>query len=349
MRPHGPPRDWHQRRRHFFLFRAAGVLIFVLVFGAFGLVRAIVALAASAGIVLPPQLVVIALLAVVFGVVSLFFRGMRRVGMPLGDIVEVAERVGSGDFSARLIERGPPFLRTVARAFNTMTARLEANERQRRDLMADVAHELRTPLSIMRGRLEGLVDGVYPRDDRTLTQLVEETKHLERLVEDLRTLAHAEGGTLKLQREATDLAVLVQDVVRGFATLAEAQGVAVSAGAGAELPLIDIDPVRIREVLANLIGNALRHTPRGGRVDVSAIPVEKRIRVRVQDTGAGIHPDDLPRVFDRFAKGVDSSGSGLGLAIARNLVVAHGGDITAESRLGEGTAVTFTLPLAVSE
>jgi two-component system OmpR family sensor kinase/two-component system sensor histidine kinase BaeS len=296
----------------------------------------------GAGFSLPPRLIVVAVFVVWF---MLFFGGVRRFGLPMGDIVDAADRVGKGDFSTRLIERGPPFLRSVARAFNTMTARLQAQEKQRRDLMADVAHELRTPLSILRGRLEGLVDGVYPRDDRTLTQLVEETKHLERLVEDLRTLAHAEGGTLKLQRESMDLGVLIQDVVRLFEASAQANGVQLSTSSATELPLIDIDPVRIREVLANLIANALRHTPHGGEVMVRADPAVDHVRVRVHDTGSGIAPDQLPKIFDRFAKGVDSTGSGLGLTIARNLVLAHGGEITAESQVGRGTTIAFTLPL----
>ena len=159
--------------------------------------------------------------------------------MPLGDIVSAAERVGSGDYTAELIERGPPFLRSVARAFNTMTSKLEKQEQLRRDLMADVAHELRTPLSIMRGRLEGIVDGVYRRDDATLTTLLDETRLLERLVEDLRTMAHAEGGTLTLQKESTDLGVLLGDVVRSFAARAEMEGVQLHADAPATLPLIE--------------------------------------------------------------------------------------------------------------
>jgi signal transduction histidine kinase len=328
-----------------FVWQVGMVLVPFLVFVTIGLARLLTPVLEGAGFSLPPRLIVVALFVVWF---TLFFGGVRRFGLPMGDIVDAADRVGHGDFSTRLIERGPPFLRSVARAFNTMTARLQAQEKQRRDLMADVAHELRTPLSILRGRLEGLVDGVYPRDDRTLTQLVEETKHLERLVEDLRTLAHAEGGTLTLQRESTDVGVLLQDVVRLFEATAQSNGVQLSASSGTELPLIDIDPVRIREVLANLIANALRHTPQGGQVTVSADVAVDRVRVRVQDTGSGIPPDRLPKVFDRFAKGVDSTGSGLGLTIARNLVLAHGGEITAESQLGRGTTITFTLPLSTA-
>jgi signal transduction histidine kinase len=316
-----------------------------LFLAAFGLSRLAVAISERVG--LPSTLIAFSVVAVLLTVVPLLFvTGMRRVGLPLGDIVSAADRVGGGDYSARLIERGPPFLRSVARAFNKMAAKLEAQERQRRDLMADVAHELRTPLSVMRGRLEGLVDGVYPRDDATLAELVEETKHLERLVEDLRTLAHAEGGTLKLQREATDIAVLMNDVVRSFDAAAETAGIALRVSKAGDLPLVDIDPLRIREVIANLLSNALRHTPRGGTVTISAEVSGDQLRVSVADTGSGIHPDDLPRIFDRFAKGADSRGSGLGLAIAKDLVAAHGGKIRAESKPEQGTTLTFTLPLS---
>lgn len=335
-----------QRGRRLFLFRLAGILMVALAFGAIGLTRLLTVVFERTALTLPPPVFAGAIVAVILFVLpALFFGGMRRVGVPLGDIVAAAERVGSGDYRARIIERGPPFLRSVARAFNSMTVRLEAQERQRRDLMADIAHELRTPLSIVRGRLEGLVDGVYPRDDATLAQLVEETKLIERLVEDLRTLAHAEGGTLQLHREATDLAVLIHDVVGSFTADARTKGIDLRVAQADEVPLVDVDPFRIREVLGNLIANALGHTRPGGTISVSAEQLSDRIRVRVIDTGTGIHPDQLPKIFDRFSKGADSRGSGLGLTIAKNLVVAHGGQIEAESRLGEGTTMTFTLPI----
>jgi signal transduction histidine kinase len=342
--PAGSSYGWRRGRRRF-LYRTAGVLIFALVFGAVGLARLLWLLSERTGIFIPPPLVFVALLALVFGVPALFFGGMRRVGLPLGDIVDAAERVGGGDFSARLIERGPPFLRSVARAFNTMTSRLETQERQRRDLMADVAHELRTPLAVMRGRLEGIIDGVYGRDDGMLLSLVDETKHLERLVEDLRTLAHADGGTLRLRRETTDVAVLIEDVLRSFDASAESSGVELRAASSGELPLVEIDPVRVREVLSNLIANAVRHSVAGGTVAVFAEATVDVIAVRVEDNGSGIAAEDLPRVFDRFAKSRDSTGSGLGLAIAKRLVELHGGEITAESQVGKGTTIAFTIPL----
>jgi signal transduction histidine kinase len=282
-------------------------------------------------------------LAVAFLVV-LLGAAMRRIALPLGDIVEAANRVADGDYSTRIAAHGPPSLRTVGAAFNSMAERLEVQHRQRRHLMADIAHELRTPLSVLQGRLEGLLDGVYPRDDAMLSAVIEETRILARLVEDLRTLANAESGTLTLQKEPTDLAILVQEVVGSFSVEADEREVSVRVAAPPDLPLISIDPLRIREVLVNLLSNALHHTPPGGVVSMSTAAEDGRARVTVADTGSGIAAGDLPKIFDRFYKGRTSRGSGLGLTIARNLVTAHGGEIRAESRPGAGTSITFTLP-----
>jgi len=225
-----------------------------------------------------------------------------------------------------------------------MTAQLHAQDLQRQHLMADIAHELRTPLTVMQGQLEGLLDGVYPRDDARLNEVLDHTRLLARLVEDLRTLAHAESGTLGLRKEPTDLGVLVHDAVAALASEAAARNLVIRVEDRDELPLVDVDPVRIREVLMNLLSNALRHSGSGGSVAITTEARREAIVVSVADTGAGITPEMLPRIFDRFYKGPASHGSGLGLTIARNLVVAHGGEISAESRVGEGTTVTFTVP-----
>jgi len=280
-----------------------------------------------------------------FILIALFRRGMGRFGFPLGDMVEAADRVATGDYSTRTPERGPHWMRTMARAFNSMTSRLEVQDRQRRELMADIAHELRTPLAVLQGRLEGMVDGVYPRDEGQLAAVLQETRMLARLVEDLRTLAHTESGTLTLQKESTDLAILLNDTATSFAAEAAERHIRVDVEAATTLPLVDIDPVRIREVLTNLISNALRHTSENGRVCVTASTQTDAIVIAVSDNGRGIPADDLPRIFDRFYKGHGSRGSGLGLTIARNLVVAHGGEIRAESEKGKGTTMTVTLPL----
>ena len=276
---------------------------------------------------------------------TMFFRVMRRVGSPIADIVEAADRVASSDFSVRIAERGPPPLRSVAHAFNKMTDRLQAQDRQRRHLMADIAHELRTPLTVVQGRLEGLLDGVYPRDDAHVSEVLADTRILGRLIDDLRTLASSESGALSLQREATDLVVLVHDVVRSLAADAQGAGVTIRIGESMNLPLADVDPLRIREVVVNLVTNALHHTPAGGVVSIDGEAKNDRVVMTVADTGAGVAADDLPKIFDRFYKGAGSRGSGLGLTIARNLIVAHGGEIRATSEPGIGTTIVFTLPV----
>jgi len=280
------------------------------------------------------------------GIAGLVLAGVvRRVGMPLGAVMAGAERVAAGDYTVSIAEHGPPAVRALAHQFNTMTRRLEQHDRLRRDLMADVAHELRTPLTVMQGKLEGLLDGVYARDDRQLAELLEETRVLARLIEDLRTLALSESGALKLQKEPTDLSGLARDVVRAFAGEAAARGVRLDVEAAADLAPLTIDPVRIREVLTNLLTNALRHTPLDGSVGVRVEAASNdRISVVVRDTGSGMTPADLERAFDRFHKGADSRGSGLGLTIARSLVAAHGGEIHASSEADRGTTMTFTLP-----
>jgi len=211
--------------------------------------------------------------------------------------------------------------------------RLGAEDRLRRQLMADVAHELRTPLAILQGRIEGLLDGVYARDDLRLEELLDETRHLSRLVEDLRTIANAEAGALELRKEATDIAELIRESAASFESPIDVQV--------RDLPLIIVDPVRIREVLLNLLSNALQHAK---EVTIRAHAEPRNVIIEVIDHGAGIAPEDLPRIFDRFTKGAKSHGSGLGLAISRDLVNAHGGTIQAQSRVGEGTTITVALP-----
>ena len=282
---------------------------------------------------------------VVLGVAALALlaagRWFRRTGRVLDELVEATAQVETGQYGARVAQQvaGPRPLRSLVRGFNTMAARLEADERQRRSLLADVSHELRTPLAVISGNLEAILDGVHPPDPEHVGALLDETRVLERLIDDLRTLALAEGGTLPLHREPTDLARLARDVAAGFA--GGAVSVTVEAREGST---IDIDPVRVRQVLANLVANAVRHTPAEGSVRIVVGGDDIAATVEVRDTGPGIAPELLPYVFDRFVKSPESRGSGLGLAIARQLVEAHGGAIEAESPPGGGTTFSFRLP-----
>ena len=289
----------------------------------------------------------VALLFVLYGI-ALAARSLRRIARPVGDLIEAVGRVADGDLSTRVAERGPREARRLARAFNTMTTRLEAGEEQRRRLLADVSHELRTPLSVVQGNLEALVDGVHPADEAHLVAILDETKVLSRLVEDLRTLSLAESGALALHREAIDVGALVRETVDSLASRALPAGVSLEAQVPSGLPQVDADPVRGREILSNLIANALRYTPRGGQVTVTARAEGPRVAIDVRDTGAGIAPERIARIFDRFYKSPESRGAGLGLAIAKQLVEAHGGEISATSVVGEGTVVHFTLPVGES-
>jgi signal transduction histidine kinase len=338
-----PPPDrtrWHRRRRRFLAKVAlVGILVVSLsAYGAIALIRTIAGADSSLVAISSLAWLVVPLLVVGFAV------AMRLVGRPLGEVVGAAERVASGDFAVRVAEHGPPSLRSVASAFNSMTTRLAEQQQARRDLMADIAHELRTPLSVMQGRLEGMLDGVYPRDEHQMAQVLEDTRTLSRLVEDLRTLAHSESGTLNLVKEPTDVHGLLNETVSAFQPEARVHDVRVEATVAGEVPTVDIDALRIREVLMNLLVNAVRHSPKGAVVEVSAAANPRDVVVRVADRGPGIAPDDLPHVFDRFYKGNGSMGSGLGLTIARNLVAAHGGTIDAQSPTDGGTVVEFTLP-----
>jgi signal transduction histidine kinase len=280
-------------------------------------------------------------------VASGVFRVVRGAA-PLAEVMDAAGRVADGDLSARVRSRGPREVRRLIAAFNAMTERLGSAEQQRRRLLADVTHELRTPLSVIQGQLEGAIDGVYPRDEAHLTAVLEETRHMARIIEDLRILSLAESGGLRLQRQAVSLDEIVDDAIDAHTPAASAGGVTLRSTLTPDLPAADVDPTRLREVLDNLLSNAIRYTPSGGEVTVSAAQEgTSEIRVAVSDTGRGLAPDEVALIFDRFHRSPDSRGSGLGLAIARDLVRAHGGEMTAGSEgPGRGTTIRFTLPVA---
>jgi signal transduction histidine kinase len=284
------------------------------------------------------------LLLGLLGIAFLAGRAVRRLATPIGEVMEAAARVAGGDYSTRVPVRGPGDVGRLAHSFNQMTERLQANETERRALLADVTHELRTPLSVIRGSVEGMLDGVYPPDEAHLGPVLEETAVMARLLDDLQTLSTAEAGVLRLHRERVDPAALAEDAVTSLRARADRAGVRLDSRAAGPVPEVDVDPMRIGEVLANLLTNAIRHTPRGGSVRVTVGPDPAGVAFAVSDTGPGIDPRDLPHVFDRFVKSADSGGAGLGLAIARSLVEAHGGRIAAESVPGQGTTMRFVLP-----
>ncbi len=281
---------------------------------------------------------------------------IRRVTSPLSDTMKAADALAGGDLTARVPVRGGHEFRHLADSFNRMAGALETADRQRRDLLADVAHELRTPLTVVQGNLEGLRDGVYQPTPEHLDLILDETLKLGRLVDDLRLLTLAEAGQLSLDLQALDVSQLLVDLRDAFACQADEAGVDLMVDAIGSLPPLPADPQRLGQVLGNLIGNALRHTPRGGRVTLGATlaPEGDAVRLWVADTGEGIAAEDLPRIFDRFWRGDPArsheagAGSGLGLAIARSLVEAHGGRIWADSQLGQGATISCLLPLLQS-
>jgi two-component system OmpR family sensor kinase/two-component system sensor histidine kinase BaeS len=259
-------------------------------------------------------------------------RVTRGVTAPLADVMAAADAVAEGDLSVRVPTYGSGEFGRLARSFNRMTEELERAARQRRNLTADVAHELRTPVHIIQGKLEGVLDGVYEPTVEHIVATLEETRLLARLVDDLRILSLAEAGQLPLVREPIDLVELLTDVQTSFSGQAEAAGVDLRVKVNSDLSTTRImaDVGRLDQVLGNLMANALRHTPPGGSISLKAERIPAGARIAVRDTGEGIPPEDLPYAFDRFWRGDRSrssaggAGSGLGLAIARQLVQAHG-------------------------
>ena len=269
----------------------------------------------------------------------------RRLSRPVADLLGAAERVSRGDYDVDVRPDGPRELRTLTRTFNGMAARLAVNEEQRRRFLADVTHELRTPLAVLQSRIEAQVDGIHPRDDRHLLSLLEETHVLGRLIDDLHTLALADAGRLALHREPVSPRALVEDAIASHASLAGRRAITVDGDIDSGVPEIEADPTRLRQVLGNLLSNAIRHAPDGGSVRVTVEAGEEAVRFAVRDSGPGFPPERLEHLFERFVPGGDSRGSGLGLSIARDLVVAHGGTIRAENGPDGGAAVTFEIPV----
>jgi two-component system OmpR family sensor kinase/two-component system sensor histidine kinase BaeS len=276
----------------------------------------------------------------------------RRIFLPLADVMAAADAVADGDLSVRLRQDQAGEMGRLARSFNRMTSELQRAEQQRRSLTADVAHELRNPLHIIQGNLEGILDGVYRPTAAHLAATLDETRLLARLVDDLQTLSLAESGQLPLHLQSVSAADLLADAEASFSAAFSSAGITllVQVEGDEHTMQIKADPDRLDQVLSNLLANAMRHTPPDGQVTLSARSLKDLVVIEVVDSGPGIPQDELPYVFDRFWKGDPSrsrqahTGSGLGLAIARQLVQAHGGTITVESPPGSGARFQVLLP-----
>jgi signal transduction histidine kinase len=278
----------------------------------------------------------------------LFSRSLLR---PIGALTSAARAMEKGDLSQRVSVRTSGEIGELARAFNAMADGLARLEQLRRNMVTDVAHELRTPLSNVRGYLEALRDGVIKPTPETIASLHEEAMLLNRLVDDLQELALVEAGQLNLVRQPVQVGEVVERAVQLLEPKARKKGLAVEVCLAKDLPPIEADAERLGQVIRNLLDNALTNTPPGGEIRVSARTSEDRVEVSVQDTGQGIAPEHLPYVFERFYRADQSrtrstGGAGLGLAIVKQLVEAHGGQVWIESQPGIGTTVTFTSPVA---
>jgi signal transduction histidine kinase len=289
-----------------------------------------------------------AALSLVVGVVGGVVIG-RVVSAPINQLAKTAQRFGAGDRAARALLRGSTEMKELAVSFNTMADDLQNAETLRNNLMADVSHELRSPLTALEGNLRAVLDHVYTLDEAEVANLYGQTRHLIRLVNDLRELSLAENHQLPLEKQLTDVNALIAETVQAIEPLATDKGVQLIDRV-VELPEISIDPVRIRQVLFNLLSNSLRHTPTDGTITVSGTCNDKEVCLSVQDTGEGLSTDQLASVFDRFYRGDksrsrESGGTGLGLAIVKAIVEAHGGHVEAQSAgPGRGSMFSIFLP-----
>jgi len=294
--------------------------------------------------------ILLILLTVVIGVLL-----MRRVVNPLSEVIAASESVATGNLSTRIkLKRSKDDLYDLGVHFNNMTEALERNNNERRAMLADIAHELRTPLSVLRGKLEGMMDGIYPSNETNIAQALEETYLLERLVDDLRLLTLAETRQLHFEMKETDLVDLARRTIGVFEPQADSKNVSLSLDTDERELIITIDSQRIEQVIGNLIGNALRFVPENGFIQLSLARKGDVAEITVSDNGPGVKDEDLPYIFDRFfrsekSRARASGGAGLGLAICKQLVEAQGGKISAVNKPEGGLSVQVTLPIARQE
>ncbi|MCX6064300.1 MAG: ATP-binding protein [Chloroflexi bacterium] len=274
----------------------------------------------------------------------------RNIIRPLRELNSATQSIAQGDLEKQVVISTRDEIGALAESFNAMTVSLKRSRDLRRQMTADIAHELRNPLSIILGHTEAMSEGVLPATPETLDIIYDEAKHLSRLVDDLRTISLSESGELSLQRSPVNPVAILERSASAYAVRAAEKGVTIRLEPVPDLPLINVDVERIGQVLANLLDNSLKHTPSGGSIRLSANSSDNMVRLSIQDDGSGIPPADLPYVFDRFYRGKQTSsrvkdGSGLGLAISKALVELHQGQISVTSELGQGTTITIALPV----
>jgi len=288
-----------------------------------------------------------AVIALMLGVIL-----SRTLTRPIRELTRATHAVSEGDLSQQVSVRSNDELGELAQAFNRMSSELSRSVNARKQMTADVAHELRTPLSLILGHAEAVHDGVLPPTPENFEIIREEATRLEHLVNDLRVLSLADAGELSINLQLVEPQRLLQDVVSTYQYQAQRKNVTLELELDAPLPTIEVDPGRMTQVLTNILDNALRHTPEGGKIVLSAREVGHQIELAIQDSGPGLRPQELQRIFDRFYRtdtsrqrdGSVPGGSGLGLAIAKSIVQAHGGQLSAESEAGKGLKVIITLP-----
>jgi signal transduction histidine kinase len=274
----------------------------------------------------------------------------RSITAPLRELTVASEAIAQGDLSARAEVRGRDEVAQLADSFNEMAESLMQMETARRNQTADIAHELRTPLTVLQGTLEAMLDGVYPSDSDNLQAALSQTRTLARLIEDLRVLALADAGKLRLEEQALDLGAFLSEVVEAYQSQAIEQGITLVLEAVPSLPAVAVDRDRLAQVMGNLLSNSLRYLASGGHINVAARGGTTEVVVSVIDDGPGVPSAELDRLFERFwradpARQRATGGSGLGLSIARHIVEAHGGRIWGEPTPGGGLTVRFSLPV----
>ena len=269
----------------------------------------------------------------------------RSMTSPVRALTQAAQRMTAGELEQRVSVPSQDEIGQLARAFNQMSSQLTENNRLRQQMTADIAHELRTPLTVIAGYAESMKEGVLAPTEERLSLIHTEIEHLQRLVEDLRTLSRVDAGELELHRQPVAPGELLRQAAATYSHQASQKNISISLELEPDLPTVHIDETRLMQVLGNLISNALRYTPENGKISLTCQQDKGQVLMRVSDNGAGMSPEVLSHIFDRFYRADPFGGSGLGLAIAKALVEAHGGNIEVASQIGQGTSFTIYLPI----